>query len=141
MCVRVCGNAPFPSVTAESTSGGGGNDDGVWVAMLKEELELTQLYVTNDTRHYYAWTHRLWAVKRFSALMHAHTCGVVVQQELEWGLTFLRRHISDRSAAHYREQVFALSLAAPRTLEAAKGNDSGDGTSVWVSVHYTRSVL
>ena len=74
-------------------------------AFWKRELSLCEEVALKHQRNYYAWTHRLWCSRHFSE--------PALESELAWVTAFVKQHVSDRSAAHYHEQVLRLLLASP----------------------------
>ena len=72
------------------------------------ELEVCEAVAERHPKNYFAWTHRL-AICR---LLDKESIELEVNRSNE----FLRRHVSDRSAAHHCEQLLSLRLGRSSSL-------------------------
>lgn len=69
--------------------------------MIREELKLCTVVAERFPKNYYAWTHRLYCIRKAPSLL---------QEEWNFILGWLPTHVSDHSAVHYGGQVLLLLL-------------------------------
>lgn len=72
-------------------------------AFWDNEYECCEEVAKRHTRNYFAWSHRIWISRQLPLSRQ--------QQELNWVNHFLSRNVSDRSAAHYCEQLTVLCIS------------------------------
>ena len=108
------------------------NAESVW--LIREEFNLCTMVAERYPKNYYAWTHRLYCVRQAEPTL--------LNEEWEFVLAWLPKHVSDHSAVHYGGQVLLQMVQVYNGLEMIDVIESGmqEGKRL-VQMHPAHEVL